>query len=274
VCLSFFSFSKKMPSIWCIGTSIAMASFVLLGVVLVGVINAKNQDAKDNHTGQYEYASARIINVQSNPNTCYEQTNCQKCAGGGTNPPCSSMIANNRTGQCSGSDARCCNEQCYRRSCSNGRCSDVLCFSFEFCTRCSCVNWNFNPLCSVISGTCHDPYVTVSFSDNLGNQVETSATRHCKIADGVSCANKFLSNRIVGDYIDVYYLRENSQVISLDNIPKYKMSTGKIVGFVFGALALLAGFVAFVSLIVMYMVGKEEHCGCSSTRSDSNSTIV
>lgn len=262
------------PSIWCIGTTLAMVFFFMLGAVLVGVFNAKNQDAKEAHIGSYEYTSGRIIDVQLNPKTCYEQTNCQKCAGGGSNPPCISMIANNQTGKCSSSDQKCCTEQCYRRSCSLGRCSDVLCFSFELCTRCKCTNINFNPLCDVISGTCYDPYVTVSFSDNTGTQVESSVTRHCKIADGVSCANKFVNNRVVGDYIDVYYLRENSRVISLDTMPKYKMSPGKIAGFVFGALALLTGLILIIGLVVMYNVGKEEHCGCAPRTKEIDSTVV
>lgn len=263
-----------MPSTTCKVTSIVMVVCLFLGIVLVGALTSKYQENKSEHDDKYEYTSAQIVAVEKNPSTCYEETGCSNCQGGGSNPSCASMIASNQTGQCSSSRSRCCREQCWRRSCSSsGRCSDVMCFSFEFCSRCSCVDVNRNPLCDVISGTCYNPYITVTFSDLFGSQVETSATRHCKIGE-TSCADDYVKGRVVGDYVPVYYLQNDPRQISLDSQPKYKMSAGTIAGIVIGSIALLGGFSMACLLVFLFFIDRKEHFGCSGSRTESKSTIV
>ncbi len=250
-----------MTTCACGSVAIAMAFCLMTGAILTGVFVHQNKDEKTKHSSQYSRAVGLITNVELNPDTCYEERGCRDCAGGTGYPACRIMIDNNQTGRCAGSKQRCCTQQCWRRECRNGHCTDLVCmFSFEFCTRCTCINWNINPLCEVVSGTCYRPAVTVLFTDDDGNRVETSATKHCKIGEA-ECANAFVEGRSVGDSAEVYYLRTDSREIVLDSRPAYKMSSGIIVGFVLAGIMFAIAIICIMGLAYMWSTNAEKHFG-------------
>lgn len=231
------------------------ACVVLLLSLVVGaaLIGHFANEAKEQKAAAQGYTSAigTVVSIDENTYSCFKQGGCSSCSGGGSYPPCRTLIRSNQSGFCTGSEPICCRTEWYRRVCdSANRCHRQPCFSVhDLCPYSQCADMNHAPLCKVHEDTCSRPSVVVVYNTTEDVVTFGTASTHCGFGDD-DCLQDFTRGLVVNSTIEVFYRPQNPESVVLGEEPSFSPSGKMIAGFVFGALALLCALVSLVVGIV------------------------
>lgn len=169
---------------------------LLVGVIfcapLLGVATDEYIELKNDYK-QYLDTQGVIIHASYGAYKCFEQTACQKCVDASQYDSCETMLTNGITGYCNQNVTECCSESCF--NCKSGICHQCGRKSPECIENCYCNNINDSPQCSIVSGNCYQPTLTVNFQTNIGNRINVSITKNCGRDD--TLCSKIIDNCLI-----------------------------------------------------------------------------